>query len=326
MPLELREARYFVAVAEELSFRRAAERLHMSQPPLSQVVKALEQRLGVQLLRRSTREVTLTAAGQVFLDRCRELLSSAEAAEDAARAAAGGAVGRLRLAAVTSAFVHPLPGALERFARDYPLVELRVRETDTHVAVEDLRRGDLDIAFVRQLGVPRGLHRLTLHTERFALALPAFWEGSGRPVRRLLDAADLPWVWVPREVAPDYHDQVVACCRAAGFAPDARHTTSSIFSQLAMVGCGLGVALVPAAVAQQTGLPSASVRLLPLDDSPTIDLAAVWRQDGSPLVEALLASVAAVGAQAPPPARTPPSPDAVGRPPGPAQGPLGRRR
>lgn len=289
--VEVRQARYFVAVAEELSYRRAAERLHMSQPALSQAIKTLEGRLGVQLLRRSTREVALTAAGQVFLDRCRTLLSIAEAADDAARAAAGGEIGRLRIAAVASAFVDPLPRALEQFARDYPLVELHVREVDTHVAVEALRRGDIDVAFVRQLGVPRGLHRETLHTDRFCLAVPAAWDEQNEPVHRLSDAADRPFVWVPREVAPDYVDQVVACCRAAGFAPEARHTAGSIRSQLAMVACGLGVALVPKAAAEQAAQAGpAQIRLVTLERSPTIDLAAVWREDATPLVAGLIAS------------------------------------
>jgi hypothetical protein len=107
--IEIREARYFIAVAEELHFGRAAERLHMSQPPLSQVVKALEHRLGVLLLNRTTRQVTLTPAGTVFLDRCRELVATAQAADSAARAAADGQTGQLSIGAVTSAFTaaHP---------------------------------------------------------------------------------------------------------------------------------------------------------------------------------------------------------------------------
>ena len=289
--VEVREARYFIAVAQELSYRRAAERLHMSQPPLSQAIKALEQRLGVQLLRRSTREVALTAAGQVFLDRCRTLLATAEAADDAARAAAGGRVGRLRVAAVASAFVDPLPRALQRFARDHPLVELHMQETDTRLAVEALRRGDIDVALVRQLGAPRGLRRETLHSEPFVLAVPEVWDGAP-VINRLEDASDVPWTFIPRDVAPDYADQVVACCRAAGFAPEARHTAGSISSQLAMVGCGLGVALVPQGARQQAAQDDPDrLRLIALRRPRSIELAALWRPDATAPVAALLESI-----------------------------------
>ena len=138
-------------------------------------------------------------------------------------------------------------------------------------------------------------------SDRFALAVPTGWHDGGHTIRRLHDAADLPWIWIPREGAPDYHDQVVACCHAAGFAPEARHLTSSITSQLAMVGCGLGVALVPDGVARQVGHALANVRLLPPEAAPIVELAAVWRDDGSPLVAALLDSIRRAGSTPPPP-------------------------
>jgi DNA-binding transcriptional LysR family regulator len=296
--VDVREARYFVAVAEELHFGRAAERLHMSQPPLSQAIKALEHRLGVQLLHRTTREVTLTTAGAVFLDACRTLVGASTAADAAVRQAADGQAGELRIGAVTSAFGDPLPRLLELFQAAHPRVDVRVREVDTHVAVQSLRRREIDVALARQLATPPGCERVTLRREPFVLAVPVSWAPASDEPWDLAATAELPWIWLPRSISPDYHDQVVACCRAAGFAPDARHLARSIYSQLAMVASGLGVALVPAGAAHRPEDPAASrIRFVRLEHSATIDLAAVWRRETSPLVEGFIASArSAIGA------------------------------
>jgi DNA-binding transcriptional LysR family regulator len=295
---DVREARYFIAVAEELHFGRAAERLQMSQPPLSQAIKALEHRLGVTLLHRTTREVTLTAAGTVFLDACRALVGAAAAADAAVRQAADGQAGELRIGAVTSAFSDPLPRVLELFQQAHPRVDVRVREVDTHIAVQSLRRREIDVALARQLATPPGCERVTLRREPFVLAVPASWAADADEPWNLAATAELRWVWLPRSISPDYHDQVVACCRAAGFAPDARHIARSIYSQLAMVASGLGVALVPAGAASRPPDADASrIRFVRLESSPTIDLAAVWRRESSPLVDGFVGSARAVGAE-----------------------------
>jgi DNA-binding transcriptional LysR family regulator len=296
--VDVRETRYFVAVAEELHFGRAAERLHMSQPPLSQAIKALEHRLGVRLLHRTTREVTLTTAGAVFLDACRTLVGASTAADAAVRQAADGQAGELRIGAVTSAFGDPLPRLLELFQAAHPRVDVRVREVDTHVAVQSLRRREIDVALARQLATPPGCERVTLRREPFVLAVPVSWAPASDEPWDLAATAELPWIWLPRSISPDYHDQVVACCRAAGFAPDARHLARSIYSQLAMVASGLGVALVPAGAAHRPEDPAASrIRFVRLEHSATIDLAAVWRRETSPLVEGFIASArSAIGA------------------------------
>ena len=292
--VDVREARYFIAVAEELHFGRAAERLSMSQPPLSQAIKALEHRLGASLLHRTTREVSLTSAGTVLLDACRSLVGASEAADTAVRQAADGQAGELRIGAVTSAFSDPLPRVLELFQQAHPRVDVRVREVDTHVAVQSLRRREVDVALARQLGTPPGCERITLRREPFVLAVPAAWAPASDQPWDLAATAELRWIWLPRSISPDYHDQVVACCRAAGFAPDARHIARSITSQLAMVGSGLGVALVPAGAAHgPEGADASRVRFVRLDHSATIDMAAVWRRESNPLVEGFIESARA---------------------------------
>jgi len=289
--LEVREARYFIAVAEELHFGRAAERLHMSQPPLSQAIKALEHRLGTVLLHRTTREVSLTSAGAVLLDACRALVGASAAAEAVVRQAADGQAGELRIGVVTSSFSDPLPRILELFQRAHPRVDVRVEEVDTRVAVQSVRRRELDVALVRQLATPPGLERITLHREPFVLAVPTSWADATDEPWDLARAAEMRWIWLPRRISPDYHDEVVASCRAAGFAPDARHLARSINSQLAMVACGLGVALVPAGVTHRPEhADAARVRFVRLERSATIELSAIWRPETSPLVDGFVRS------------------------------------
>lgn len=288
--VEVREARYFIAVAEELNFGRAAERLHMSQPPLSAAVKALEKRLGVLLLHRTTRHVGLTSAGSVFLGHCRTVVAAAEAADSAARHAADGQAGEIRIGAVTTAFTGPLPQALQEYARSHPGVDVRVREVDTHVGLELMQRRELDIALIRQLSVPRGFQRAVLKQESFVLAAPADWKLPSTLSRDLALAAELPWIWIPRTRTPDYHDQVAACCRAAGFTPHAQHLAQSINSQLAMVASGLGVALVPES-SLDGHLSGRRIKAVRLRTSSTIDLAAVWRPADNRLVGDLLEEI-----------------------------------
>ena len=287
--VEVREARYFIAVAEELNFGRAAARLQMSQPPLSAAIKAIEKRLGVLLLHRTTREVTLTSTGTVFLDQCRVVVAAAQAADSAARQAAEGQAGELRIGAVTTAFIDPLSGALERYAHSHPLVDVHVREVDTHVGVELLQRRELDIALLRQLSAPKGCARIALKQEPFVLAVPAGLTTPKGLSRDLALGAELPWIWIPRALTPEYHDQVASCCRAAGFTPQAQHLAQSINSQLVMVASGLGVALVPEGSVR--GHLADSIKTIRLQQTMTIDLAAVWHQSGNRLVADFLEAV-----------------------------------
>lgn len=290
--VEVREARYFIAVAEELNFGRAAERLLMSQPPLSSAVKAIEKRLGVQLLNRTTRHVVLTSAGTVFLDRCRRVVAAAEEAESAARLAAEGQLGELRIGAVTTAFTHVLPKALAAHSASHPGVEVSVREVDTHLGSELLHRREIDIAVVRHGPARPWLRHITLASEPFVLAAPSAWQLPPNVQDDLAAAADLPWVWIPRSGTPDYHDQVASCCRNAGFTPHARHAAQSISSQLAMVGAGLGVALVPASsAAGQDGIQTVRVTT-PL----TIAMSALFRTDADLLVAEFIDALVAASA------------------------------
>jgi DNA-binding transcriptional LysR family regulator len=288
--VEIRQARYFVAVAEELHFGRAAQRLLMSQPPLSQAIKQLEQQIGCELLHRSQRSVALSPAGAVFLDHCRALIRQAEEAEVAARQAATGRGGRLNLGAVATAFSWPLPIVLKRFHQELPDVEIRTQEIDTHEAAAGLLDRSLDWAIVRQTAPVRGTMATSLLADRFVAALPLSHPAAGAagPLD-LADLADAPWVWLHRHISPDYHDAMAATCRAAGFSPVPAHWARSVTSQIAMVECGLGVTVVPASAS--TSRPA--VRFRPLHHATaTIELAAMTRSGPGALAERLTAIAA----------------------------------
>ena len=287
--VEVRQARYFIAVAEELNFSRAADRLKMSQPPLSQAILQLERQLGLTLLNRSSRSVLLTDAGQLFLEQCRLLVGASERAREIAALATGGLAGTLRIGAVTSAFTETLPLILHRFRASRPLVELQVREIDSHHGRDALERRELDVAIIRQTATGRRLKSVPLRRDHFVVAMPQHHplaDGEG-PVS-LADFRDEPWVWLPRHISPDYHDELVAACRQAGFSPEAQHYANSINSQLAMVQCGLGVTLAPESSARQQPPGLAWRELRKRVD--LVELSVVVRAgDHEPLVEHFIA-------------------------------------
>ncbi|MPZ94907.1 MAG: hypothetical protein GEU96_08295 [Propionibacteriales bacterium] len=211
----------------------------------------------------------------MLLQHCRRLVNLADEAESATRDAPVGQLGHLRVGAVTSAFFDPLPVMLNQFRTTHPRVEVVLRELDTHHAVRALTDHDIDIALVRALATPPGIARRTLLEEEFVLALPAGWDHVPEGTVDLADVAREPWVWLPRHISSDYHDQVVACCRAAGFAPVVTNTADSIVSQLAMVACDIGVAVVPASAAAHAPADG-RIRFARLSTTTTIQLAALW--------------------------------------------------
>ncbi|MFP3462931.1 LysR substrate-binding domain-containing protein [Arthrobacter globiformis] len=296
--VEVRQARYFIAVAEELNFSRAADRLNMSQPPLSQAILQLERQLGLTLLNRSSRSVLLTDAGQVFLEQCRLLVGASERAREVAALATGGLAGTLRIGAVTSAFAETLPRILKRFRASRPLVELHVREIDSHHGRNALERSELDLAIIRQTPTGKRLTSVPLRRDHFVVAMPEDHRlaGAEGPVS-LAEFRDDPWVWLPRHISPDYHDELVTACRQAGFSPEAQHYANSINSQLAMVTCGLGVTIAPeSSVRQQRqGLVWRELRRR----VDLVELSVVVRAGGhEPLVEHFIACTTPEGERA----------------------------
>jgi len=287
--VEVRQARYFLAVAETLHFGRAAEQLHMSQPPLSQAIMQLERQLGARLLDRSGRRVTLTETGRTFAGECRALVAAAQRASDLAAQAEAGLAGTLRIGVVTAALAEPLLGAFAAFRHARPDVDLRVIEVDTPQGQHALIRREIDVAVIR-VGVPgRELVAQAWRRDRFVIAVPE-GHAAARRGRRAVDLAsfaDDPWVWLHRDASPDYHDQLMATCRRAGFTPDVRHLANTITTQLTMVACGLGVTLVPDSAPRAAEYPTVHLPLV--GETDLVELSLVTRAGVSePLVREFL--------------------------------------
>lgn len=243
--IDLRQLRQFVAVAEEGHFGRAAERLGMAQPPLSQAILRLEQQVGHALFTRRPR-VRLTAAGEVLLGTARRTLAQVEAGVDAARRAGRGEAGRLTIGFAASVLPGVLPGIVRAYRDAYPGVELRLRELATAAQADALRDGSIDVGFLRQPAEDAELACEPLLREPFAAVLPPGHPlGAARRVR-LGALAGEPFVLFPRAVAPTLHDQVNALCAAAGFAPRIVQEAQEWLTIVGLVEAGLGVSVVPA--------------------------------------------------------------------------------
>ena len=243
--IELRHLRCFVVLAEELHFGRAAERLGMAQPPLSQQIARLERTLGYTLFRRRP-HVALTQAGHVLLGSARRALAVVEQGIDATRRAARGETGSLRVGFAASTMVTVTPGIVRAYRERFPGVELRLREMSTVAQAEALRDGAIDLGLLREPRPEEGLVCRPLVREPFVAVLPPGHPLAVRDELPLAALAEEPFVHFPRGVAPTLHDQVIALCVAAGFAPRIVQEALEWLTIVSLVEAGLGVSLVPA--------------------------------------------------------------------------------
>ena len=253
--MELRHLRYFVAVAEEGHITRAAERLGIQQPPLSHQIRALERELGVQLFRRLPRGVELTEAGRSFIEDARAALARVGQGVEAAKRAARGEQGHLRLAVPPTAPFHPfVPQVILAFREAYPLVSLTMEENLRMETMEQLRGGQMDVAFLRaSIAAPEGLVVHPLLEEPMVAALP-----SGHPLARCAPSQDaaLPlralagetFIAYARQQGPALYEAMAAACLQAGFSPQLGQEAPRISTALSLVATGFGVTLVPASM------------------------------------------------------------------------------
>ena len=260
--MELRRLRYFIAVAEQLNFRRAAEQLHVAQPALSQQIRKLENELGVVLLFRTKRSVALTPAGSALFDEAVRILHQADAAGRAARNASEGSLGRLRMAYPPGALSFQLADLINRFAVHYPGVEVVPEVIPAGQAVHDVVSGRLDVAVACMPLLTRGLKITSLGHEQAVAAVPDRHRLSGRQELALDTLGETPLILLPRAGNPAFHDGVLAACRATGVAPAVIEASeSNVDHALLLVAAGAGVALLPASAARYT---APAVRFLPV--------------------------------------------------------------
>ena len=281
--MELRHLRYFVAVAEELHFRRAAERLHVSQPPLSQQIRALERELGVTLFERNRRRVELTAPGRALLTEARGVLAAVDHAVDLTQRVARGEAGALAVGFVGSAMYGALPDVLRDFRTARPGVELKLRELPTGAALDALAEERIDVGVVRPAQVDAGIAIDVVRREAVVVALPAAHRLARRRRLTLRDLGGEAMVVLSRREAPGLR----AALDALGEPPGDVQEVSEIRTVLGLVSAGLGLSLVPESVS--TG-ERAGVVFRPIEGrAPTVDLALAWRaDDSSPALAAFL--------------------------------------
>jgi DNA-binding transcriptional LysR family regulator len=257
--VDLKHLRYFIALAEELHFGRAAERLGISQPPLSQQIARLEKELGVSLLRRTSRSVELTAGGRAFLEEARRTLVQAEHAVHVARGADRGEVGELRVGFVPSCGA--IPRGVRRFTQQYPAVRLTLRNLTTADQLDELASGKLHVGFVHLPIDSRGLNVELVQQDSVLAAIPERHPLARQPSISLRAFAGEPFIGFPRGAAPGLYDYMITSFREAGFTARVAHETDSILARLRMVGAGLGLSLIPS---YGLRLPRPGVVLRPL--------------------------------------------------------------
>jgi DNA-binding transcriptional LysR family regulator len=287
--LELRHLRYFVAVAEELHFGRAAVRLHMAQPPLSQQVRRLEELVGTALFDRTSRRVALTAAGEAFLDRSRKLLAQADADIDEAARIGRGELGRLDIGFISSAIPLGITERIHAYRSLYPAVQLRLHEGYTALILERLLAGEIDMGVVRDSEPHPALSTTTLATEPFVAVLPVDHPAVGAATLEAGRLREDPFVFYPRSAGERAYLRNLDACRTARFEPRIVQEASSWVTILHLVEAGLGVSIAPASATVTT---PAGVRAIPLaGEHPRSEVQLVQRADDN---RAILANFLAV--------------------------------
>lgn len=291
MPLDLRRLRYFIGVAEELHFGRAARRLNLSQPSLSIQVRALERDIGTPLLVRTQRRVELTEAGRALLEDGRRLIDQSAAAVVQARRAATGSVGRLSIGFVSTADYSILPPLVRSFRRKYPGVALKLLELTNDLQEALLLSGELDLGLsVLPTPAPE-LRTRVVFREPLIAAVPASYAlAKGVLGIRLRNLAHEEFILFPRALSPGLYDLVIAACQRAGFTPSLAQEAIQMQTILGLVAAGLGVAIVPRCMSK---LQRSDIRYLALESTDfVVETSALWQAGNeAPALAALLAEL-----------------------------------
>ncbi len=294
MNIELRQLRYFVAVAEEMHFGRAALRLHMTQPPLSQTIQALEALLGTPLFIRTNRSVALAPAGLALLPEARRMLQQAEMLPDLVQRAASGKSGLLTLAFVSTADYSILPPLLREFRSAYPQVQIELKEATSDIQLEQLMEDRIDAGLLIPPLSDKArliLNYQAILSEPLVLAVPADHALGGSDDAKnkisLNSLSDLPLIIFPRRISPGLHDTILSCFRNAGVTPHIGQEAIQMQTIVGLVSAGMGCALVPQSVSNLKR-PGVTYRELK-ETVPSVETGLAWRKDNaSPVLQAFL--------------------------------------
>jgi DNA-binding transcriptional LysR family regulator len=278
--MELRHLRYFVAVAEELHFRRAAERLHVAQPAVSEQIRKLEDELGVRLLNRTQRSVSLTDSGAAMLDEARRVLHQADRAMAVARDTRTSAATRLRVGYLADSLPTAVPRALQELGRTMPNVQVALETGAAFKLIEEVRAGRLDAAVVSLPAPTTGLHRTMLGSQAAVVAMPVMHPHATDDSIDIAQLAPERIVLLRREINPAFYDGALSICRDAGLSPAIVHTLEPR-TELALlaVSAGAGLAILPESVASSIVVPG--IRFVPLEADRPVCEGAVLTQGAS---------------------------------------------
>ncbi|UVM22248.1 LysR family transcriptional regulator [Pseudomonas wadenswilerensis] len=272
--MELRHLRYFIAVAEELHFGRAAQNLGISQPPLSQQIQALEQELGARLFERTNRRVELSEAGRLFLEEARLVLAQVDKAADVARRAQLGELGEMKIGFTSSApFNSSIPKAIHAFRQRFPAVHLNLKEMSSRDVADALLDESIEVGLMRPLALPESLNAVELFREPLVAVINAahpLAQNSEAGVR-MAALAHEPFVFFPRSYGSGLHAQLLSLARQAGFSPHFAQEAGEAMTIIGLVAAGLGVSVLPASF-QRMRIDGVVYRTLLDDDAVT----AVW--------------------------------------------------
>lgn len=281
--MELRHLRYFVAVAEEQNFSQAAERLRMSQPPLSKQIKQFEKELGVKLFDRKGRGVQLTEVGRLFLEEARRILAQVDQSVDMVRQAGDGRIGRLTVGFLPSAAHSVLPTVLREFRERFPGVKLSLQETNPDKLVQRLHDKQINVSFLYLPLNEATLDVKPIMREPLVVALPEAHPLAAKTQVAMHEIADEPFILPPQHEVPGCYGQIMEACRRAGFLPKAVQEDVWLMQTIVgLVAGGIGVALVPASLRNlhRTGVVYKDIK----DLSPTVEMGVVWRRDDASAV------------------------------------------
>ena len=282
--VELRHLRYFVAVAEELHFGRAARRLHLSQPPLSQQIRRLEILLGYPLFVRTSRSVSLTVAGEALLERARRTLQTMQSDIEETRSVGRGELGSLHIGFVGSGMLATLPAIFREFREAYPGIRLHLHESFTARVAEGLESGRLDVGVLRDADSMKGMEVRTIYREPFVAVLPATHPYAGHGSVSPAVLRDEPFVYYPRSAGRRAFEKPISICEEFGFQPHIVQEASHWMTILRLIGAGLGVSIAPECVRR---IASEEVVCLPITGSlVTSEIELAYRKgEARPIVE-----------------------------------------
>ncbi|WP_310426154.1 LysR family transcriptional regulator [Chamaesiphon sp. VAR_48_metabat_135_sub] len=293
--MELRHLRYFMMVATELHFGKAAEKLHISQPPLSKQIQDLEAELGFELFTRTKRSVALTPAGQAFLVEINQIFQQLDRAIDIGRKTSRGELGQISIGFVGSATYNILPVMLQQFRDRYPHVQIELHELTTDRQLIWLREGRIDIGLIRPPIIERDLDSQIIFQESLVIALPINHHLAMADSIDLTALATQPFILFPRQLAPGLYDSIIAICQAAGFSPQVVQECIQMQTIVSLVSANMGVSILPASIqsAHRQGVIYKPIQLSPqlvsLGVEKLATIAIVWRlNDNSPTINRLL--------------------------------------